>query len=464
MGATAQQYFQSNTDQDQAWGTDIDKLDDTSGTLVSTTIAGHPSAGGTTTITLDPYTSRTVTGDATTNFGWAFDENSADGMQSTATEKRIVPSGTWTFFNRVTLGAPGLLGSLNLSIQYRVYRVDSATTRTLLFQVTSAEQAGALLGGDLSFTTTTSQSLIVLEADETIHVGINSIMRQVAGTLGGTASGATTYHTGGVGDAYVEVASPGVRTRYIRSHGFVGEGVTTVVRRTRLSRAAVAEGVASLARVLDLFRSLTAVGEGVTTVTRKIATSKTAVAEGVASLARVLSLHRTLSAVVEGVGTLVRKTGKPLSAVAEGVASLNRVLTLFRSLTAVAEGVSTLARRLSLFRVLTAVGEGVTTLVRKTGKPLTAVAEGVAELSRRLTLFRTLSAVAEGVSSLNVALKKSLTAVAEGVVSISRRLQFARTLTASGVGQVRARLQIAFDKVPGSIQTTFRRVFNIWED
>lgn len=226
MGTTAQRFYPSNADQDQAWGTDVDKLDDTSGVVVSTTRAMHPNSAGTTTITLDPYNDRSTTGDATTDFGWAFDEASTDGMQSgththasspSLTGVRRIAPGNWSFSQRITIPTAGAVtGSHNVTVAWKVYRVATGGgTRTLLFTATAAEVAGTLTGSvDRTVTASHDPGEVLLAAGETIHVGITSTNRQVAGALGATTAGTIVYHTGGAADAYVDVASPGVRSRY----------------------------------------------------------------------------------------------------------------------------------------------------------------------------------------------------------------------------------------------------------
>lgn len=225
MGTTQQRFFPVNTDQDQAFGPNVKKLEDAAGSVVSTTRAMHPSSVGTTTATLAPYTDQAPGADATVDRGWAFNVSGAEGMESgthtnapgTATGKRRIPVGTWSFLARFTIPTGGTLtGSHNVIVNWKVYRVATGGgARTLLFTATAPEESGNALGAtNATATATFNAPEIVLEAGETIHVGITSTDRQAGGTLGATTAGTISFHTGGATDHYIEVAAPGVRSHY----------------------------------------------------------------------------------------------------------------------------------------------------------------------------------------------------------------------------------------------------------
>jgi hypothetical protein len=231
MGTTAAQFFPSNTDQDQAYGASggagtVYKLEDTTAAVVSTTRAMHPNTAGTTIITLDPYSDRATTGDVTADYGWGINQSGADGMESgvhahasspSLTGLRVIPAGDWSFFQRITIPIGGTLtGSHNVIVAWKVYRVATGGgTRTLLFTVTAPEQSGGAISVTQTDTgvITSSQPEIVLQSGETIHVGIQSTNRQVAGTLSAVTAGTIVYHTGGAADSYVQVPT-GIRSRY----------------------------------------------------------------------------------------------------------------------------------------------------------------------------------------------------------------------------------------------------------
>ena len=221
MATTAQVFYPSSTDQDQAWGTDVDKLLESVPALLSTTIAQHPNAAGTTDITLDPFTSRSTQGDAATNFGWAFNEAGADGMASVADARRRILAGDWTVRFRIAIPTGGTtIGSHNVTMIVKLYRVATGGgTRTLIATLTSAEEGGSAFGvTTTTIEVTASVAEIILEAGETLHVGIISRNRQAAGLFGATTAGNITWHVGTQGGVttMVTVTSPGVRTLHGR--------------------------------------------------------------------------------------------------------------------------------------------------------------------------------------------------------------------------------------------------------
>lgn len=259
MATTAQRFYHSTTDQDFTAPSEVDirKLVESAPGSNATTICSHPNAAGTTQITLDPYTNSSTQSDIRINAGWAINRLGSDGMESTSTEKRRIVAGTWTFTATVTLPQAGTVtGSLTASLLYRVYRVDSSGNRTLLFSVTSNtfQTTGLSVGGATGLLTATfNPGEIILEANETIHVGAQSNVVQVAGTLGATVAGTATY-TVGTATEYVEVATPGVRTLYIRAHTATGVGVAKIQRKISLTLTAITTGVAAFSKLLNLQR------------------------------------------------------------------------------------------------------------------------------------------------------------------------------------------------------------------
>ena len=137
-----------------------------------------------------------------------------------------------------------------------------------------------------------------------------------------------------------------------------------------------------------------------------------AVLSGVPTLARTIEVHKTLSATMLGVASITRKVGKTLSATMLGVASITRKTS----------------------RTLTATMLGVASLTRKTGKTLSATMLGVATLTPALVLFRTLSATMRGVATLTPKLtfRRTLSAVMRGVARAFIRLPFDKVPSGGG--------------------------------
>ncbi len=222
MGTTAQIFYMSTAEQDftAAGEVDIRAFRTTVQAANSTTICAHANSAGTTQITLDPYTNRNTVGDIRANAGWAIDRLGSDGMDSLANNRRRIAAGTWNFALTAAIPQAGTAtGSLTLSIIIGIYRVSSAGARTLITSATgptTINSTGLTVGGT---TGTVGGNItvpeIILEPNESIHVGIISNMVQVAGLLGATVAGTATYTVGNL--ANMTVTSPGVRTLYDRS-------------------------------------------------------------------------------------------------------------------------------------------------------------------------------------------------------------------------------------------------------
>jgi len=367
MATIAQTFYPDNQDQDQAWGTDIDKLDESVGALVSTTIASHPNSSGTTQITLDPYTTRSTSGDSTSSYGWAFDESGAEGIGSAANNRRFIPAGTWTFQNRVQIPAGGAVtGSHNVTITYKVYRVAASPSfaRTLLFTATSSEQGGGLLGSTVTFSTTSaSQPEILLEPGETVHVGYLSQDRQVAGLLGATTAGTLTYHTGTEGgvNISVQVPSPGVRTFYERDQA--GNGIGTSAQQPKgIAKAATTStgiGATAISRIWQAYRDAQATGVGSASDTKAL-TKDTLIADGVGTGLRTLGITKD-EIIATGVGTGSRSTQvskAPAAATGVGTPAVGRTWQAYRSLSADGVGTPAFDRIVTFVRQLDAEGTG----------------------------------------------------------------------------------------------------------
>ena len=178
-------------------------------------------------ITVDPYTSGRTTTGVDSAFGWAIDIAGADGMDSTATAKRVIPAGTW-FYQGWLSASP--VASLNaVTVGFYVYRVAAApsTTRTLLFS--DSVSAGLVSTAGTAFTRTTgAQSEILLEAGETIQV---TITLSGTGQIGGLD---VDYRTGDqTTDCLIDVPTPGVRTEYLQSVSVTATGTAAVTVGTK---------------------------------------------------------------------------------------------------------------------------------------------------------------------------------------------------------------------------------------
>jgi hypothetical protein len=210
MPTSAQSFFASTIDHDGAWGTDIRKLAEAAGGVDGSTMGAFGTAAAT--IVMDPFTTRSTTGTADApEFGWAINRLGADGMESSATAKRIIPAGTWDFFVQVSAA----VATTNVHFEVRVYRVSSSGTRTLLIGPLNTNSTLPISSGtDLS--ASSSESQITLEADETLLVSFTMVKE------GGTLLGETynfNVNNGGsqVANGMVRVPSPGIRTQRFRS-------------------------------------------------------------------------------------------------------------------------------------------------------------------------------------------------------------------------------------------------------
>lgn len=278
MATISQRFYHSTTEQDftAAGEVDIKKLLESAPGTNSTTVTTHANAAGTTQITLDPYTNRSATGDIRANAGWAVNRLGADGMESVADARRIIPAGAWVFTLNVALPVAGLTtGTLTVSFIAQVFRVSSSGARTALFTATSntGQSTGlAALASTTLTATSAAQPQYVLEADETIHVGFLSNLVQVAGVAGATVSGVATW-TVGTTTQYVQVPTPGVRTTRSRSLSDTITTVTDSLSRIQGSVRSMTESIPtteSIARQMTMSRTLTDTNVTTDTLARSV--------------------------------------------------------------------------------------------------------------------------------------------------------------------------------------------------
>jgi len=374
MATTAQTFWPdpAYTPHDQAYGTDIDALLETSPAVSSTTTRNNHGTGGEQTITFDPNTTRSTAGSVDT-FGWAVQEAS---MDSQATARRLIRAGDWTFTVQMTGSATGL-NACFLSVQ--VYRVAAAPSFTRTSLGTAEINFGLPLpvGGVQDIVVTLPE--IVLAADETIQYTLRSRM---PGQLFGIEVFLNLNST-----TRVVLPAPGILTIYRRSLPATLVGVAaTPVRYIRLTaKTATLLGVAVANRTITAFRTFSSTLLGATPEARKTVrpAAKTATLTGVApdpvKYVRLAAKTATLTGVTPDPVKYVRLAAK--TATLLGVATVNRTITAFRSFSETLVGVPTLARSVIAVRsfLATMVGRSrgdvkidITVLDRMTGGPTPA--------------------------------------------------------------------------------------------
>jgi hypothetical protein len=306
-------------------------------------------------IVLNPGAPRSSTGEADfPNYGWAIQRAGSLGMDSTATAKRYIPAGSWTFNARI--GVQGV-SIANIRMRIRIYRVSSTGERTEFSAQLTALVTPTVAGTDISVTTTPIGE-VLLEADETILVSYS--LQKTNSGLG--TDGGVQFRTNDLTGADVEVILPGpIRTRYFRGpFSGVATGVVSWVRTFRFIRATdtPAVGVASLSRTLTLSRTFAVSSAGLTVMVRKVGKPFTvAVGAGVATVSK--KVGKPLSTATTGVATVVKKVGKRLVTSTTGVATFTRALTLYRTFSEAAVGVASFVRKLTLRRTLAASATGL---------------------------------------------------------------------------------------------------------
>lgn len=205
---------------------------------------------GAKTITVDPYTAGRTTTGLDSGFGWAIDIAGADGMDGTATAKRLIPAGTWSY--QGTLFASPVAALNACTVGFDVYRVAAApsTTRTLIFS--DSVSAGLVAATGAGFTRTTgAQAEVELEAGETIQV---TFTLTCTGQIGGLV---IDFRTGDQAtDCTVTVPTPGVRTVYLETVTATAVGTAAVTAGTRTVTGVVydSDGNPADAATVKLFR------------------------------------------------------------------------------------------------------------------------------------------------------------------------------------------------------------------
>lgn len=215
MPTVSQDFFPVSTAHDQTYGTDIDKLAESAPAVDSTSICSF-GATGNKNIVIDPFTTNAVdttpmTDAALDPFGWSVNQLGADGMVSTATAKRIIAAGTWSF--QGVLSASPVAALNNVTVRGRVYRVAAnGGVRTQLGSELSVNAGLVVVAGTNWSGTIADIGAVTLEADETIQV---SFYLNGTGQVGGLSIAFRVGSDGVLNDCRVQVASPGVRTLYL---------------------------------------------------------------------------------------------------------------------------------------------------------------------------------------------------------------------------------------------------------
>lgn len=360
MATTAQNFFYSTNAKDftAPSGNVIDKLLESAPGANATTICTHPNAAGTSDITLIPYTNTSTASDTRANNGWGINRLGADGMVSTASVKRVIQPGVWTF--KLTLGLPTAgtgTGTLTGSFIAAVYRVDSSGNRTLLFTATSGTGGStglATFAGVLT-ATSSSQPEYELQANETIMVGFLSHVVQVAGLAGATVSGVATWTVGSANES-VQVPSPGVRSRTLTSLSTSTTGVTpTPIKQVGINRAASTTGVTKV--VKSVGKPLSVTTTGVATVIKSVGKPFSASTTGIATVIKQVGKPFAVSTTV--LATMKKQVGKIFAANTTGVATMARVLSAFRTFSASTTGVASYTRSVIAARTFVATSTGV---------------------------------------------------------------------------------------------------------
>ena len=457
MGTIARDFYFTTTEQDftASGEVDIRKLETVAGPANATTICSHPNAAGTTQITLDPYTTRSTQGNIAANLGWAINRLSADGMESVANARRIIPAGVWQFVLNVSVPvAGGVTGTITVSAIFHVYRVSSSGARTLLFTATTnTVQASALIAisADPVTANSASQPQYILEPDETIHVGVVSNAVQVAGLLGATTAGTVTWSVG-LADKYVRVPAPGIRTLYQDNNSAVGTGSGNKALLIRKDiQSAIGEGVGTQDYIADFFRAFNAVGKG-DGFRQLLVVFKSIEAFGLGVGYTTKRLYKDLIDAM-GQGTAVRSTliRKDLqAATGVGTGTLSKLLEFFREFDSIGEASitrSTLLNKDTFF----GVGEGAGVFQRKQelARSFNSIGLGDGVVSKMIAKA-TLQAIGEGDGDLLKAtiFVRDFLAVGEGVPTEDEVVVFVRAFLAIGKATIRPRIALDWDDLP----------------
>jgi hypothetical protein len=301
MSTRADIFYPHTGTRDQVYGTDVRKLEVAAQTVVSTTITSHPSAAGTTNITLDPYSTSTTQSDIRNNLGWAVNVLGTGGFDATANLKPRIQAGSWNlqFPCSVPFGGTGI-GTLTASFSAIVYRVgvSPSFTRTALFttaQSSTVASSALAVGTGTCAVTTASQPEIVLEVGETIAVGYLGRVVQVAGIAGAVVAGTATWSTG---NALVNPPAIDYITEFVGSATGLGTAAGQMARVLPVVGSAVGSGVAAgaLGAVKGTVGAATGLG---------LADGQLAAVKGIVGVATGLGLAAGQLATVKGmVGTV----------------------------------------------------------------------------------------------------------------------------------------------------------------
>ncbi len=462
MPTTVQTFYPSATEQDfTATGElDIKKLVETIGASNNTAQAAFGTAAAS--IVVDPYTPSSTTGTTNLpNYGWAINRLGTDGMDSTATAKRIIPAGTWTFNAR--LGASAVLTSA-YRIEVSVYRVSSTGARTLLFgPINSATVSPNATGVDVSAATT--QIKIVLQSNETLLVSY-VINKTNTSLLAETVEFRLNDTIGN--DVSVAVSSPGVRTDiFTTMPTVILRCLPLTVKKVKLTRTAIMRGLPTLIRRLTLFRSMTAIMRGLPVLNRVTTFRRvlSAVMRGIPARV-VIKLKRTLAVIARGIpARVVIKLRRTLTAVMRGIPYVVRKIT--KRLTAIMRGIPTQNKVAVLARTLAVTMRGIPSrIILRVKKPMITAMRGIASLTKLPK--KTLLVAMRGIPSIAKLLKKTLSTVAHIIPTQIKRATLRRVLFSQMRGQVRARIEMGFEVlsriVGGGGTTIIKKVFNVYDD
>ncbi len=350
MTTNAQRFYTTNQQASGLPGTVFD-FDDTN-SITSALTKNTYSGTGTTTIRLEPFGTTTTTGTITaaTNHGWRM--RAVADVASTASAKRITPSGTWSF--AMSCSSSAALGQAAV-ITAVVHRVSSGGTVTELFRAASASTTVGAAGAATAVTwTSASQAQYILEASETLQIEYWCASTGLVVTGGAQT---ITFNQSSLWS--VDLPTPGLRTLNLATVDTVGSGVVSAPEKIILTaKTFTAIGVATLTRRLTLGRTVNPTATGSTTINKLITRPLVFTATGLTGITKLDTKRVTTTAVaVISAPEKIILTAKLFTAT--GVATVARQLTAFRVITAVATGNSFFARALIFGRRITATAAGV---------------------------------------------------------------------------------------------------------
>ena len=457
MATIENRFYLSEPVSDVPGGSDVRSLTEASVTTPNTSIARHPNSGGTTSITYDPFTTRTTQGDQRSSYGWAINKAL---MDSKSDAKRIILAGNWQYVASFTNGGSNSLGSSSCYLTAQVFRVSSGGTRTLMFSFNNTGAiSNGLLGASASGSagSTVAQPEFILEAGETIHFGLQNVHTQNAGILGGTVQPDNNLNLG-IG-TWIQVPGDGIRTQYFRTRDAEGESVTTQLPKGVGKGAIQADGesVGTQEREWQAYRYQDAEGESVGTQEREWQAYRYQDAEGesVGTQEREWQAYRYQDAEGEGSATNERLwiAYRNPQATGEATGEVERSWVAFRNPQATGESVGNLGRIVTFVRTFLSDNEGVPTqqpkYIIKDG--YFAGGEGISTQHPKFVIKDEYEAVGEGISTQHpkFVIKDEYEAVGEGVPNMQRIVTFVRLFDATGTGEISSfRLGLDADDLP----------------